>query len=222
MAAKSSVLAALKEMISSGHFLPKSRLPPERILAGQLGVSRTTLRSALAILEADGEIWRHVGQGTFVGKHQPEDTKIFPIPASLINPAEVMETRLVLEPQIADLAAHRATADEIAFMKQCLTKGSAARDTATYEIWDSALHRAIAQASRNTLLFSLFKAVDEVRQYAVWGKLKEKTLNDQRKRRYSMQHKELVSALERRDAVESHRIMRDHLRVVRDDMLLRR
>ena len=222
MASKTTTLANLKNLINSGHFAQQSQLPPERILASQLQVSRSTLRDALANLEADGKVWRHVGRGTFVGKCPPEDIEVFPMPADLTNPAEVMEVRLILEPQIAELAARRAAIADIAFMKQCLEKGDAARDTATYEMWDGALHRAIAEASRNTLLLALFNAVNAIRKHAVWGKLKEATLNDHRRRRYSMQHQNLVNAIERRDAVDCQRLMREHLRSVRDDMLDRR
>ncbi len=173
----------------------------------------------MGTLEAEGEIWRHVGKGTFVGKRPPDSKEVFPLPADLTNPTEVMEVRIILEPQIAELAARRATISDISFMKQCLEKGEAAKDTATYEIWDGALHRAIAEAARNTLLFALFNAVNAIREHAVWGELKEATLNDQRRRRYSMQHKNLVRAIERRDAVDCQRLMREHLKAVHDDML---
>jgi len=188
-------------------------------MATKLRVARSTLRTALAELEANGDIWRHVGKGTFVGKRPTEEREVFTLPADMTNPFEVMEVRLILEPRIADLAAHRATVSDIAFMKQCLEKGEAARDTETYEMWDGALHRAIAEASRNTLLLALFNAVNAIRDHTVWGELKEATLNESRRRRYSTQHQNLVLAIERRDAVECQRLMREHLTAVRDDML---
>lgn len=209
----------LRNLIRSGLYAPQSRLPSERSMATKLRVSRSTLRTALAALEADGDVWRHVGKGTFVGKRPTEEREVFTLPADMTNPSEVMEVRLILEPHIADLAAHRATVADIAFMKQCLEKGNVAKDTATYEMWDGALHRAIAEASRNTLLLALFNAVNAIRNHAVWGELKEATLNEPRRRRYSTQHQNLVLAIERRDAVECKRLMREHLTAVRDDML---
>lgn len=222
MTSREKAIIALRNLIVAGQYAPQSKLPPERGLAAQLEISRSTLRAVLAAMEAKGELWRHVGRGTFVGKRPPDGQEIFPLPADMTNPAEVMEVRLILEPQIADLAAHRATVAEITFMKQCLEKGEAARDTATYEMWDGALHRAIAEASGNSLLLALFNAVNAIREHAVWGKLKEATLTDQRRRRYSIQHKNLVRAIERRDAVDCKRLMREHLSAVRDDMLNRR
>ncbi|MZR32292.1 FadR/GntR family transcriptional regulator [Sneathiella litorea] len=220
MSSKILTVTKLRNLIRTSYFAPQAKLPSERDLATELQVSRSTLRAALGTLEAEGEIWRHVGRGTFVGKRPPENTEVFPLPADLTNPAEVMEVRLIIEPQIADLAAHRATVNDIDFMKQCLEKGDMAQDTADYEMWDGALHRAIAEAARNTLLLALFNAVNAIREHAVWGRLKEATLNDQRRRRYSIQHKNLVRAIERRDAVDSQRLMREHLTGVRDDMLI--
>ncbi|MEH6525395.1 MAG: FCD domain-containing protein [Sneathiella sp.] len=219
---RESATIALENFIESGHYAPQSKLAPERELAALLQISRSTLRAALATLEAKGKVWRHVGRGTFVGKRPPEGKETFPLPADMTNPAEVMEVRLIIEPQIADLAAQRSTAADIAFMKQCLDKGEAARDTATYEMWDGALHRAIAEAAGNSLLLALFTAVNTIREHAVWGKLKEATLTDQRRRRYSIQHRSLVRAIEQRDAVDCMRLMREHLTAVRDDMLNRR
>lgn len=219
MSAKNSAVIQLRNLIQTAHFAPQSQLPAERILAKQLEISRSTLRTVLSALEAEGAIWRHVGRGTFVGKRPPENSEVFTLPADMTNPAEVMEVRLILEPHIAGLATQRATIADISFMKQCLEKGEKARDTATYEMWDGALHRAMAEAARNTLLLSLFNAVNAIREHAVWGKLKEETLNDYRRRRYSIQHKNLVRAIERRDAVECQRLMREHLEAVRSDML---
>lgn len=219
MSSKLETVRELRNLIRTAYFAPQSQLPSERELATQLNVSRSTLRSALDALEADGEVWRHVGKGTFVGKRPPSEREVFPLPADMTNPAEVMEVRMILEPQIADMAAHRATINDIAFMKQCLEKGEAAEDTATYEMWDGALHRAMAEAARNTLLLALFNAVNAIREHAVWGQLKEATLNDRRRRRYTIQHKNLVRAIERRDAVDCQRLMREHLAAVRDDML---
>lgn len=219
MRSKESVINDLRDMICNGPYPPQSRLPSERELAECLEVSRSTLRTAIATLEAEGELWRHVGRGTFVGKRPSETKEVFTLPADMTNPSEVMEVRLILEPDMADLAAHRATTADIAFMRQCLSKGNAAKDTATYEMWDGALHRAIAEASGNTLLLALFNAVNAVRDHAIWGQLKEATLNDKRRRRYSTQHENIVSVIEQRDAGECKRLMREHLEAVRDDML---
>ncbi len=65
-----AILERLREMLVSDRFATPKRLPPERTLASDLGISRAVLRKALATLEREGKIWRHVGRGTFIGSLQ--------------------------------------------------------------------------------------------------------------------------------------------------------
>lgn len=90
------------------------RLPAERMLAMRLGCSRETLRKGLATLEREGEIWRHVGQGTFRGarpRHLPVRDMLLVEGAT---PPDLMRARILLEPQVAAEAARRAEAPDIA------------------------------------------------------------------------------------------------------------
>ena len=86
------------------------RLPPERQLSEALGISRTELRKALGVLEAEGQIWRHVGKGTFFGARPIDNFSDVSALARRTNPAEMMRARLVIEPEIARAAALTATA----------------------------------------------------------------------------------------------------------------
>ena len=221
MSATDSALSRLRAYIRNGPYPPQSRLPAERELSSSLNISRSTLRNALAMLEADGEIWRHVGQGTFVGKRREHEGELLSLPADLSNPSDVMEVRLMIEPGSCALAAHRATTSDFEFMQHCLRKSEAAKDTDTFEMWDSSLHRTITESSRNALLLAVFNAVDSVRKQKIWGQLKEATLNPERKRSYMRQHSLLVSAICGRNANEAEQLMRTHLIAVRDDMLNR-
>ena len=108
-----------------------SRLPPERELCESLGVSRGDLRKALAVLEKDGRIWRHVGKGTFVGSGPIGETVAISDIAARSNPSDVMRARLILEPEIAREAALHATLDDIAAMRQSLVQTRAADDLAS-------------------------------------------------------------------------------------------
>jgi len=74
---------------------PQDQLEPERVLALRIGCSRETLRAALDVLEKEGLIWRHVGQGTFVGPrpaHEPIRPSIL---AEMASPADVLDARLL-------------------------------------------------------------------------------------------------------------------------------
>ena len=103
------VLTQLRAYLAHAGGLAGARLPPERQLAEELGVSRGTLRHALADLEAEGLIWRHVGRGTFIGNRPVDTVQDLSEVTRRTNPAGVMEARLSLEPELARLAALHAT-----------------------------------------------------------------------------------------------------------------
>jgi DNA-binding FadR family transcriptional regulator len=211
------VLARLRDLVAKRDAAGEQRLPPERELAMLLKTSRGTLRRALDLLEAEGVLWRHVGQGTFIGSRRP-----LPQHAAITrftNPDEVMEARLMLEPQLAAMAAIRGTGEDVARMDNCVRKSEAAVTTATFELWDGRLHRAIAEAARNRMLLALFDHLNAVRDEDLWGQLKKATVTRTRKAGYRNQHRALVDAIRKRDAVAAEKIMRAHLDAVRRDLL---
>jgi len=136
---------------------PGDRLPPERVLKDFVGCSRETLRAALAALEAEGEIWRHVGQGTFRGRapigRPMKDTLLL----EATTPSDLMDARRLLEPQDATAAAMRRIQDDIVLLRRRVAEGRAARDRAACERADDAFHQTIAQVARNPLLIALLR-----------------------------------------------------------------
>lgn len=218
MVVRQHLIDRLRETLASGRFPDQGRLPPERELADEFGVSRSTLRSALGTLEAEGKIWRHVGRGTFVGERPSIDAPALSAVVNQTHPEEVMEVRLVLEPRIAALASRRATAADIAAMDRCVRKADTANDVATFELWDGAFHRSVATGAHNTLLLALFDAVNAIRQEAIWGRLKEASLTAKRQQIYNNQHRACVEAIRDRNAAEAERHMIDHLEAVQNNM----
>jgi DNA-binding FadR family transcriptional regulator len=212
-------LTKLSQLLSEGRYPLQSRLPPERELASQLGLSRSALREGLELLEAEGRIWRHVGKGTFVGERPVNGSVDLDLLSEVTNPEEVIEVRLLFEPLIASLAALRATPAEIAHMEHLLEKGEAARDAVAWERWDAALHRAVAQAARNKLLMAIFDAFNGMRRQAAWGKLRGVALTADRLSLYRAHHREYVAAIADRDGPRAEQAMRRHLQMVRDNML---
>jgi DNA-binding FadR family transcriptional regulator len=205
---------SLKAMLDSGRFPNGSRLPPERELAVELQVSRSLLRRVLDFLEAEGRIWRHVGQGTFVGSRPANTSTDLALISSLTSPAEVMEVRLVLEPRMARLASLRANAEDIEHLRYCLERTETAPNYANYGRWDATLHRAIAAAARNVLMLALFDAVNSVRQQPGWTSLWQSALTPERQATYAKEHNDVVEAIARRDGLAAETAMRDHLNTV--------
>src|SRR5262245_48215689 len=156
-------LNRLRRQIETGHLPLYSRLPPERDLCAQLNVSRAKLRSALEVFEAKGLIWRHVGQGTFVGAGPPPPPVPTMLETSNISPREVIEARLVLEPGIAAYVATTARPDDVKKMRYCAAKREAASDPEAYNLWDRKFHLAIAEASQNPIFISLLERLNVLR-----------------------------------------------------------
>jgi DNA-binding FadR family transcriptional regulator len=204
------------------------RLPPERELATTIGVSRQALRRALDCLEKEGKLARQVGRGTFY--LDPCDPAR-PVAASSTgsigidfdlgvptNPVEVMEVRLVIEPQSARWAALRASQADLDFMNTCLNNMKEAIDWETYDSWDGALHRAICKATRNELLLMLFDRFNEARRQVSWGELRQQALKGDWKERYQEQHTILVATIASRNFVQAEIRMREHIETIRADL----
>jgi DNA-binding FadR family transcriptional regulator len=211
------------ERCASGAAGPGARLPTERQLAVDLGVTRTMVRHALASLEAQGRVSREVGRGTFLrGGDQrlaPARTARDPARSDDVGPADVMAARRLIEPQILPLVVAWATARDFDEMRRCLTGGASAQSYDEFEVWDFALHHAIVAASRNPLLVAMYVEVERARKGALWGSLKRR--NDSRERRlaYHADHEQLVDALAAREVQRAVAVMDAHLARVEANLL---
>ena len=161
-------------------------------------------------------VTRHVGRGTFLTelalRHvdgAPPDT----------SPAEIMQVRQLLEPQVATLAARVATQADLDRIAECLASGGAAEDFDGFEHWDARLHRSIATAAHNGLLMSMFDVMNTARALPVWGSLKRRTSTPELRRCYHAEHTEIVEALQDRDPGRAGESMRLHLQHVADSLL---
>ena len=208
-------LDRLSRLIDGGRFPRHSRLPPERELAIKLGVGRSTLRKALAILEAEGKIWRHVGRGTFVGDSAPPASHADVLALTATTPEELLEARLVLEPAMAAFAATCARREEIAKMQVAIVKRENAPDPQTYNLWDHTFHEIIAQSTHNPILVALVKSLNGLRKRPEWTNYKRTRMSRQTRRQSAQEHTEIVAAIEARDPVAAYECMRAHLGNVR-------
>lgn len=211
-----ALVAALERRIAQGIWPAGHRLPPERVLAEEEGVARNTLRAALDRLERDLRIIRHVGRGTFVAEVPAQDVLAGLVDRMVaVGPADVMEARLIIEPQAVFLAATRASLQDLQAIEAahhgCVKAGSIAE----FEHWDGALHRAILEAARNALLMAFGDAIGAIRLQPRWGALKQQVLTQEVRRQYQGEHRRIVEALLDRNAHEAQRALVAHLESVR-------
>lgn len=207
-------LSALRKLVAERSAAPDDPLPTERALATRLGISRRVLREALFELEAEGKIWRRQGKGTFVGPAPASSAPSLTRLASRTNFYEIMEVRLHLEPSIAQLAAHRASADQVAMILRLadkLASATAATPPATLERWDSAFHRSLAEAAGNRLFLDLFEVVDRIRFDTAWQTMRERARTPEGRLLSNRQHRDIAEAVAARDSAKAAAVMRQHI-----------
>jgi len=231
--ALAALILAESERDGAGH---GRRLPTERQLALDLGVSRSAVRHAMAVLQAEGRVSREVGRGTFLRDPGPEPAAgrgagpadgapadgdgpaggADPASGGLTGsadyaPADVMAVRRLFEPTAMSLVVAWATARDFAEMDRCLRGGERAADYDEFEVWDAALHRSIIAATRSPLLIRLYSEVERARHGRMWGDLKRRSASAARRDEYRRDHEEIVTALRLRDADRATTAMRTHL-----------
>ena len=197
------------------------RIPTERALSDQFGLSRSTVRLVLLDLKRRRLITQTVGSGTYVSEQVHEAlADMAPVVGALaVSPAELKAARLVLEPALIEMAIGNATATDFARMDECNRLAEAATSLEEFEKWDAALHEAIADAAHNGFITGVFKLMSEVRQQGEWGVLKRRSATPERRVEYQQEHRDLVWALKQRDAEKAKKLCLAHLVHVRVNML---
>jgi DNA-binding FadR family transcriptional regulator len=205
----------LRQLMAKGEFAVGTRLPAERDLASQLGVSRPSVREALIALEVEGVIEVRTGSGIYV--RQPSETQPPPSPSSNTpadwGPLEVMSARLVIEAEVAALAArHASKADHKAIraawqqMKQEVAAGQVPR-------WgDEAFHEAIASACGNSVLLDTVRRLWQARNGALFERLGNHFENPDSWLAAIEEHELVMQAIEAGDSPGARKAMQKHLR----------
>jgi len=205
----------LRSYITEGAYAPGDRLPPERKLIVDLGVSRGALRRGLDALEREGTIWRHVGKGTFVSRFETGDTLDIADwtsdVAHQLTPVRMVRARLCIEPAIASEAALNASAEAITRMRLAQERSHAAQSWEEYELQDDSFHRSIAEAADNLLLLGLFDQLNKVRRAVAFGAVTRATPRPSQDHSSFAEHEAIAAAIEARDRARAQSAMRRHL-----------
>ena len=199
----------IEKLIVLGEFKPGDRLPSEYELAQRLGVGRSTVREATKALVSRNILEVHRGNGTFVC----EQTGLVQDPLGLrFQPdkkrlgLDLCEVRLMIEPEIAALAAQKATEEEIARMQAlCDAIEEKVRRNENYGALDQQLHTLWAACTRNAIMPNLVPILSQAIPLFI----------DITKRALQMQslctHQAVVDAIRARDSEAARQAMRVHL-----------
>ncbi len=194
------------------------QLPTERSIADLYGLTRSTVRSALAMLEAEGVVSREVGRGTYL-RCEPLaglvtlDSDAATAAAVLIDigPFDVMAARQAVEPMSLHLAVAEATEADFEAIAKCVDGCERAPDYEAFETWDLAFHRSLIEATHNPLLLRMYNLIEAARQGDLWGSMKRRGDSTDRRRLSYLQHVAIFDALRNRDGRAAQEAMTAHL-----------
>ncbi|BDZ44195.1 FadR/GntR family transcriptional regulator [Naasia aerilata] len=208
--AATTIAAHLERLIATGTVPPGSKLPSERELAATWSVSRSTLREAMSELEHKRLLERTPGRGTLVLGPPIEVNELTAMQADT-SLAYVAELRYALEPEIARLAAIRATPANLLQLREVLFEANENLRLAESLRLDMEFHLLVAQAAQNPLMAKICSLTSE------WTSDERRHTHTGRSgRRLSIEgHRRIFAAIERHDPEAAHLAMSEHLSDVR-------
>jgi GntR family transcriptional repressor for pyruvate dehydrogenase complex len=203
----------IEKMITE-KMVPGDMLPPERQLAEQFGVSRSSIRDAIRTLELSGLVEARQGLGTVV-RERTADALVNPLTSILVQKrklvGELLDVRKMIEPPLAARAALHATPEEVAEMEsilgrqqQKMSQGELAIDE------DAEFHYAIALAADNSVVLKVIDVLMDLLRDT-----RERSLQVAgRPERSLASHREILDAIRRRDAAGAESAMWRHIEAV--------
>ena len=212
------IVSKVKNMIEDGRLHPGDQLPAERELSETFKVSRSSLREALRALESQGLLESRQGNGTFVAR-QPIENIVNPLAAVILaekdGQMELFEMRRLVEPNIAFLAAERATSEEIAELEEIL--GVQAERVARGETgtdFDKRFHDTLVKATKNSILIKIMNTVMDS-----LAESRDKYLQvEGRPEKSLLRHSEILDTIKAGDKKRAAKIMREHLVDIENDL----
>ncbi len=127
------------------------------------------------------------------------------------SPMDVMDVRLIIEPQAAAAAVSNATVADIDAIRHAHDMAEAQDNLDGFEHWDGEFHRLIYSATRNDLLMTLEEILDVIRKRPQWIRIKRAHVTDAKRQQYCRQHAEIVANIANRNTNGAEEAMRRHL-----------
>jgi len=206
------VFEELKRMIVEKELSPGDKFHSENELTAMLGVSRSSLREAVRLLEVAGFVTVQHGKGIYVSDPASTGRKAFEewLHENETSLAEHFEIRLIIDPKAAAYAALKADASDIARLRdicQRFRQGVETGNTADIIKTDEQFHLSLAKSTKNKTLYMMMKTMTQslpegwISSLHVPGRM-EKTITE---------HCAIVDAIEARDTARAERAMAEHL-----------
>ena len=203
----------LRTLITAGEFTPGSRLPAERDLAKQLGVSRPSVREALIALEVEGWVEVRTGSGVYVqDRSNSTAARGNPIASNEWGPLELIRARRVVEGEIAAIAAAQARRKDIAAMRLALADMVRDADAGTLPIeGDRAFHSAIVHSTGNIVLIETVHTFWDSRRGPLFERLGDYFETVASWRSAIAEHTAILDAIVAHDAPGARAAMHAHM-----------
>lgn len=201
----------ISELIDSGEYRRGARLPPERDLAKQLGVSRPSVREALIALEVEGYVEVRVGSGVYV-----TDNRRTGAPASGLSedsgPFELIRARWIIESECAALAAKHATKAQVRAIEEALEAMERDKGNNTMPLDNDRLfHLRIAEASGNSALALVVQTLWDQRMGPLFLRLEHHFDTPGLWEVAIREHREVVQAITKKNPAAARTAMRRHM-----------
>ncbi|WP_342620506.1 FadR/GntR family transcriptional regulator [Rhodoferax sp. GW822-FHT02A01] len=200
----------IRTLIDKGNYAVGARLPPERELAQQLGVSRPSVREALIALEIEGCVEVRMGAGVYVCSVTQRKPQAQATMGE--SPIELMQARAAIEGTVVQMACAKATPAALATLRQTLDNMlSAMAQNRSPLAYDRQFHQTIAAMSGNTVLERLVGELFDERHSPITARLSAHSESGQTWATALQEHEAILRALENRDVLAAQTAVRAHL-----------
>jgi len=210
-----AVVNHIRSLIESGTLQPGDKIPPEREFARSLKISRASLRTGIGYLAAMGVMKIKHGVGTFIADGPAEFGRASMSMMGALHGFQfwqMYETRIILESQVAALAAERGKEEHHALLAEEVAEMFASMNSPTdYLIHDILFHRIISQASGNPILAALIETITS----AIYDKRRKTVERSIDLRESAEMHREIYRAIRARKPLEARKLMEQHLRLAK-------
>lgn len=212
----SIIIEKIEEFFLRGNLKPGSKLPPERELASQFGVSRASVREALQQLQLNGVIVIKQGGGSYINTDEVQKVSM-QLSASIVEAenhlvVDMLELRRALEIESVSLASMRATEKDLSQIKQALDEMRESLYDAEKGIQaDLHFHQHIVEAAHNPLLINLIRSLAERMEDTIRATRTHRFMDVNRYEDTFSEHEEIYKAICLKDSVLAKELMEAHI-----------